>query len=84
MNFIPTSGRVIVLPDSPESTTPGGIIIPDNAKEKPLSGKIIAGEGPIFKINMTVLFSKYAGTEITIDGITYLIMQITDIYGYFE
>lgn len=84
MNFIPTNGRVVILPDSPESTTPGGIIIPDNAKEKPLSGKIVAGEGPVFKNDMTVLFSKYAGTEINIEGTTYLIMQSTDIYGYFQ
>jgi chaperonin GroES len=90
MNLTPLHDRVIVKPAEPEETTKGGIIIPDTAKEKPMQGEIIAvGEGRIAddgkKIPMCVkkgdkvLYGKYSGTEVTIDGEDYLIMREADI-----
>ena len=77
--------RVLVLPAPAEEKTIGGIIIPDSAKEKPLKGKVIAiGNGTkdeemVVKPDDTVLYGKYAGTEIELDGEKYLIMKQSDI-----
>lgn len=86
MNKIrPLHDRVIVEPIQSESTTKSGIIIPDTAKEKPNSGKVIAvGDGkkdePItVKIDDIVLYGKFAGTEINVEGKDYLIMRESDI-----
>ncbi len=90
MNVKPLADRVIVKPLDAEEKTTGGIIIPDNAKEKPQKGEIIAvGEGKIAdsgqKIEMSlktgdsVLYGKYSGTEVTIEGDDYLIMRESDI-----
>jgi chaperonin GroES len=81
----PLADRVLVEPAAAEEKTAGGIIIPDTAKEKPQKGTVVAvGPGkkdePItVKIGESVLYGKYAGTEITIDGINYLIMRESDI-----
>ncbi|MCK4639552.1 MAG: co-chaperone GroES, partial [Bacteroidales bacterium] len=81
LNIKPLSDRVIIEPAAAEEITAGGIIIPDTAKEKPLKGKIVAiGTGkkdePLtVKVGDNVLYGKYAGTEITIDGNDYLIMR---------
>lgn len=81
----PLADRVLVEPAAAEEKTAGGIIIPDTAKEKPQKGTVVAvGPGkkdePItVKIGDSVLYGKYAGTEITIDGINYLIMRESDI-----
>ncbi len=87
MNIKPLSDRVLVESEQAEEKTAGGIIIPDTAKEKPQKGKIIAcGEGKkdepmAVKTGDKVLYGKYAGTEITIDGKDYLIMRESDIYA---
>ncbi len=85
MNVKPLSDRVLVKPNAAEEKTAGGLFIPDTAKEKPLSGKVIAvGPGTSevtmeVKVDDTVLYSKYAGQEINIDGEDYLIMKQADI-----
>ncbi len=85
MNFQPLANRVLVEREEEVTTTASGIIIPDNAKEKPLQGKVLA-VGPDAKeegINEgdTVVFGKYAGSEITLDGKEYLILNSDDILG---
>ena len=85
MKIKPLADRVLVLPAPAEKKTIGGIIIPDSAKEKPLKGKVIAiGNGTkdeemVVKPDDTVLYGKYAGTEIELDGEKYLIMKQSDI-----
>ena len=83
----PLADRVLVEPSSAEEKTAGGIIIPDTAKEKPQKGSIVAvGAGkkdePLtVKVGDTILYGKYAGTEITIEGKEYLIMRESDIFA---
>lgn len=87
----PLSDRVLVQPDNAEETTASGIIIPDSAKEKPQRGTVVAvGPGKVengTKVEMSVsegdkvLYGKYAGTEVTVDGTDYLIMRESDIVG---
>jgi chaperonin GroES len=87
----PLADRVVVRPQEAEEVTSGGLIIPDTAKEKPQKGSILAvGPGKVEngnKIDMTVkegdtvLYGKYAGTEVTIDGDDVLIMRESDILG---
>jgi chaperonin GroES len=90
MNVKPLADRVIVRPLEAEEKTAGGIIIPDNAKEKPQKGEVIAvGTGKIADsgqlIEMTlkagdkVLYGKYSGTEVAVDGEDYLIMRESDV-----
>ena len=85
MKIKPLADRVLVLPAPAEEKTIGGIIIPASAKEKPLKGKVIAiGNGTkdeemVVKPDDTVLYGKYAGTEIELDGEKYLIMKQSDI-----
>ena len=85
MKIKPLADIVLVLPAPAEEKTIGGIIIPDSAKEKPLKGKVIAiGNGTkdeemVVKPDDTVLYGKYAGTEIELDGEKYLIMKQSDI-----
>ena len=92
MNLTPLYDRVIVRPSEPEEVTKGGIIIPDTAKEKPMQGDVVAvgnGKGtddgkvlPLsVKVGDKVLYGKYAGTEIKIDGEDYLIMRESDIFA---
>lgn len=87
----PLADRVLVKPDSAEEKTSSGIIIPDTAKEKPQKGTVIAaGPGKVEngkKIDMSVkegdkvLYGKYSGTELSLDGEDYLIMRESDILG---
>jgi chaperonin GroES len=85
VNITPLGERVVVEPAAAEEKTSGGIIIPDTAKEKPQKGSVVAvpaenKENPItVKVGDTVLYGKYAGTEINIDGNDYLIMNESDI-----
>ena len=85
MNVKPLSDRVLILPNPAEEKTAGGLFIPDTAKEKPLAGKVIAvGPGTSevkmeVKVGDHVLYGKYAGTEIQIDGESYIIMRQSDI-----
>ena len=85
MNIKPLADRVLVVPAPAEERTIGGIIIPDTAKEKPLKGEVVAvgngtkDEDMIVKVGDTVLYGKYAGTELELDGTKYLIMRQSDI-----
>ena len=85
MNIRPLADRVLIEPTAAEETTMAGIIIPDSAKEKPLKGKVLAvGNGTkdeemILKVGDTVLYGKYAGTEIELEGTKYLMMRQSDV-----
>jgi len=86
MNFTPLGQRVLVKRVEEEAKTASGIIIPDNAKEKPLMGKVVAisseveEDGEIAN-NDTVVFAKYSGTDITLEGDEYLVLNTDDILG---
>jgi chaperonin GroES len=95
MKIRPLQDRVIVKRVEEEEKTKGGIFIPDTAKEKPMEGKIIAvGKGKVLedgkihpldvKVGDRVLFGKYSGTEVKIDGEEHLIMREDDILGVIE
>jgi chaperonin GroES len=85
MNIKPLADRVLIVPAPAEETTIGGIIIPDTAKEKPLKGEVVAvgtgtkDEEMTLKVGDTVLYGKYAGTELELDGNKYLIMRQSDV-----
>ena len=92
MKFRPLHDRVVVKRVEAESKTASGIIIPDNAKEKPSEGEVVAvgpggrdEAGKLVPIDVTtgdrVLFGKWSGTEVKLDGIEYLIMKESDIMG---
>jgi chaperonin GroES len=95
MKIRPLQDRVIVKRVEEEAKTKGGIIIPDTAKEKPMEGLVIAvgkgkttEDGKLVKLDVKagdrILFSKYAGTEVKIDGVEHLIMREDDILGIIE
>ena len=83
----PLADRVLIEPAPAEEKTASGIIIPDTAKEKPLQGKVVAvgpgkkDEPMTVKAGDNVLYGQYSGTEIKLDGKTYLIMRESDVYG---
>ncbi|WP_108822593.1 co-chaperone GroES [Dysgonomonas sp. Marseille-P4361] len=85
MSIKPLADRVLIKPAAAEEKSVGGIIIPDTAKEKPLKGEVIAvgngtkDEDMIVKVGDNVLYGKYAGTEIELDGGNFLIMRQSDI-----
>ena len=85
MNIKPLADRVLIEPTAAEETTLGGIIIPDSAKETPLKGTVLAvGNGTkdeemVLKEGYVVLFGKYSGTEIELDGKKYMIMRQSDV-----
>ena len=85
MTIKPLADRVLIEPAPAETKTVGGIIIPDTAKEKPLQGTIVAvGQGTkdeemILKEGDVVLYGKYAGTEIELEGKKYLVMRQSDV-----
>ena len=85
MSIKPLADRVLIEPAPAETKTVGGIIIPDTAKEKPLQGTIVAvGKGTkdeemVLKEGDTVLYGKYAGTELEFEGTKYLIMRQSDV-----
>ncbi|NCD11428.1 MAG: co-chaperone GroES [Epsilonproteobacteria bacterium] len=86
MTFKPLGKRVLLERIEEATTTATGIIIPDNAKEKPLSGVVRAispkvEEKGLVKLGDKVVFGKYAGTELTLDGKAYLVMNLDDILG---
>jgi len=95
MKIRPLHDRIVVKRIDEEETTKGGIIIPDTAKEKPSEGKVVAvgngkigDDGKVHKLDVKkgdkVLFSKYAGTEVTIDGEEHLIIREDDVLGICE
>jgi chaperonin GroES len=90
MKVIPLNDKILVERHEAEERTAGGIVLPDTAKEKPKQGKVLAmGEGKVLengkrssfqiKVNDKVLFTSYAGSEVTVDGKEYLIMTEDDI-----
>jgi chaperonin GroES len=92
INLKPLADRVIVKPSEAEEKTKGGIILPDTAKEKPIEGTLVAvGPGKVaedgktvkleVKVGDKVLYGKYSGTEVTVEGETYLIMRESDIFA---
>ena len=95
MNIRPLHDRVIVKRMEEERTSPGGIVLPDGATEKPIKGEVIAvGNGRVLdsgkmraldvKVGDQVLFGKYSGTEIKVDGEELLVMKEDDIVAIFE
>jgi len=95
MKLRPLQDRILVLRVDEETTTKGGIIIPDTAKEKPAEGKVIAaGNGKLgddgkrvpleIKKGDRILFGKYSGTEVKVEGEEYLIMREEDVLGIIE
>ncbi|MBK7867292.1 MAG: co-chaperone GroES [Ignavibacteriales bacterium] len=92
LNLQPLSDRVIIKPQEAEEVTKSGLYLPDTAKEKPIEGLVVAaGPGKVtedgksvpmsVKVNDKVLYGKYSGTEITLDGSQYLIMRESDIFA---
>lgn len=87
MNVKPLADRVLIQPAEAEQKTASGIIIPDTAKEKPQTGTVVAvGKGTkdyemTVKVGDKVLYGKYSGTEIEIDGTKYMIMKESDIFA---
>jgi chaperonin GroES len=92
INISPLADRVVILPREAEEKTKGGIILPDTVKEKPIEGTVVAiGSGKVgddgknvpltVKVGDKVLYGKYSGTEITVDGQDYLIMRESDIFA---
>lgn len=87
INIKPLADRVIIEPAAAEERTAGGLIIPDTAKEKPQRGKVLAvgagkpDEPMTVKVGDLVLYGKYAGTEISVEGKDYLIMREADIFA---
>lgn len=90
MNIKPLADRVLIEPTAAEEVTMGGIIIPDSAKEKPLKGKVVAAgngtkdEEMVLKAGDTVLYGKYAGTEIEYEGVKYLMMRQSDVLAVID
>jgi len=95
MSLRPLSDRILVERVAEDEKTKGGLFIPDTAKEKPAEGKVVAtGKGRMgedgkllamdVKVGDRVLFSKYGGTEVKIDGIDYVIMRQDDVLGVVE
>ncbi len=90
MAIKPLGDRVLIQPTAAEEVTASGIYIPDAAKEKPLKGTVIAvGQGTkdeemVLKAGDTVLFGKYAGTELQFEGEKYLMMRQSDVLGIVE
>jgi len=87
LNIKPLADRVLVEPAPAEEKTLSGIIIPDTAKEKPQRGKVVAvgvgkkDEPLTVKVGDSVLYGKYSGTEVNIDGTNYLIMRESDLFA---
>lgn len=95
MKLIPLDDRIVVKPQEAEEKTAGGIVLPDTAREKPMMGKVIAvGEGKLLdngkraemtvKKNDIVLYGKYAGTDLKIDGEEYKILRESEVLGIVE
>lgn len=87
MNIKPLGDRVLIMPAPAEEKTASGLIIPDNAKEKPQKGEVMAvgpgtkDESMTVKVGDTVLYGKYSGTDLSYEGKEYKIMKESDIYA---
>lgn len=94
LKFRPLGNRVLILPEKPQEKTAGGLLLPEAAQKESQRGEVVAcGQGeyaekgnwvePQVLEGQTVLFAKYGGTEIEIDGVAYLVMRSTDLLGVF-
>ncbi|NPA66372.1 MAG: co-chaperone GroES [Epsilonproteobacteria bacterium] len=83
MNFKPLGDRLLVERVEETNTTASGIIIPDNAKEKPSEGKVLAIGNDVeeVKVDDIVVFGKYSGTDLVLDGKEYLVLEVSDVLG---
>ena len=83
MNFQPLGNRVLISRVEEATTTVSGIIIPDSAKEKPSQGKVLAVSEEVKNVSVDniVVFGKYAGSELTLDGTTYIVIDVDDLLG---
>ncbi|RLA79540.1 MAG: co-chaperone GroES [Epsilonproteobacteria bacterium] len=83
MNFQPLGKRVLVKRVEEATTTMSGIIIPDNAQEKPSRGEVVAVSKEVTELanGNQVLFGKYAGNEVSFDGTKYMVLEVDDIFG---
>ena len=83
MNFQPLGNRVLVKRVEEATTTMSGIIIPDNAKEKPSRGEVVAVSKEVTELENgnQVLFGKYAGNEVSFEGTKYIVLEVEDIFG---
>lgn len=83
MNFKPLGKRVLVKRLEEENTTSSGIIIPDNAKEKPSRGEVVAVSSEVTELvsGNNVIFAKYSGNEVSLEGEKYLVINVEDIFG---
>ena len=83
MNFKPLGKRVLVKKLEEQSTTSSGIIIPDSAKEKPSQGEVVSVSSEVSELakGNKVLFSKYSGNEVSLDGNKYLVIDVDDVFG---
>lgn len=95
MSLRPLGDKVVVKPSQEEEKTPGGILLPDTAKKKPQEGKVVAvGKGRVLengeikpmsvKVGDTVLYAKYGGTEVTIDGEDYVLLDEDQVFAIIE
>jgi len=95
MKLKPLEDRVVVKPQEAEAVTAGGIVLPESAKEKPLMGKVVAvGDGKLLdsgargdmsvKKGDTVLYGKYGGSEVEVDGVEYKILRESELLGIVE
>ncbi len=83
MNFTPLGKRVLVKRVEEANTTSSGIIIPDNAKEKPSRGKVVAISSEVTELKNEdeIIFGKYSGNEVSLDGELYIVLDTDDIFG---
>jgi len=83
MNFTPLGERLLVKSVEESNTTASGIIIPDNAKEKPNRAEVIAVSNEVedVKVGDTIVYGKYAGTELVLDGTEYIVLDLSDVLG---
>lgn len=82
-NFQPLNERTVVRPFESKDKTEGGIIIPDGAKDKPIAGKVLASDADGIEEGMTVVYLKYAGTTIAINGEELLLLKVEDLLGIY-
>jgi len=83
MNFKPLGDRLLVKTVEETNTTASGIIIPDNAKEKPNRAEVVAIGSEVEDVNVgdTVVYGKYSGTELVLDGSDYIVLELSDVLG---
>ena len=83
MNFKPLGDRLLVKTVEEANTTASGIIIPDNAKEKPNRAEVVAVGSEVEDVNIgdTVVYGKYSGTELVLDGSDYIVLELSDVLG---